>query len=376
MTGYHALFANRLCDIDTAKYLLNEELSGLLTPLIAQRFDIETDQLKLKLTKREACDLEGGALRVALSNVALDGFTGSELWTVEAAQFLSSAGAAVIVYSPRIGRVAKLLSESGIFVTSSVEEVVDFCPSVLHVNHFEAVRPLVDRLVGHARIVNMIHGLLPRPGLPGNENVDRYCSVSIHAKAKVHILTNTPWPDIDILPNSFDERRFTSTGDPARFGRALLYSSRTTPQHREKLRSVLAGYGLELEHLGQGGTPTTEPENLLPQFDVIFAVGRSAIEALASGAHVILWDAGIAGPAVTASNFWQCVTANFALAANVLTWRYIENPDAPQWIGTQLSHGSEDARVATTRLTRNHLNLSRAGLRLLALYQRVLNSEL
>jgi hypothetical protein len=222
-------------------------------------------------------------------------------------------------------------------------------------------------------MINMIHGLLPRPGLPGYSDVDHYCCVSIHAKAKTHVLTETAWSDIEMLPNFFDERRFTKISSPTGARKALIFSSRTPEQSRERLRSVLSPLGFEVDHIGYGGgEPTTEPERLLAEYDVIFAVGRSAIEAVASGAHVVLWDFGIIGPAVTEDNFWSCVTSNFDLASNALPWRFIEDSAAADWIREQVGKISEVGRVQTTRLARTYLPLAAAGARLEYMYNREL----
>lgn len=63
---------------------------------------------------------------------------------------------------------------------------------------------------------------------------------------------------------------------------------------------------------------SSAPGRVLPTYDTVFAVGRSATEALACGAHVVPRDFGMIGPAVTPSNFWHCVAANFDLASKTL----------------------------------------------------------
>lgn len=365
-TDFRSFFQDRVSDLSTSDYLLDGDLTQHLAPLISANFEHETELLKARILRGPNPRSKPTDMRVVLTNIALDGFSGSELWTAEIARFLRSAGVEVIVFSNKLGKIAKRISDGGIAVTSSIEEIAEFSPTLLHVNHYEAVCELVTRLAGRTRIINMIHGLLPRPGLPGYSHVDRYCSASIASKAKVHALTGAPWADIDILPNFFDEDRFKSIGNPARIDKSLIFSSHTEPQHRDRLQQATR---IEFDHIGNGATPTDEPERWLPQFDVVFAVGRSAIEALASGAHVVLWDAGICGPAVTPDNFWQCVTANFALAANVLPWHFINHDGAGEWATTEVSKISAARRIETTRLARTYLPLSIAGRRLLEVYE-------
>lgn len=372
---YRNLFDTRLCGLSTAQYLLDEDAADQLTPLIRAMHGLEVGALRARLTGPAPAKAEAKGLRIALSNVALAGFAGSELWTAEAAFFLKHAGADVAVYSPKLGDVANLIASSGISVTSSVDELVAFSPHLLHVNHFAAVKALTERLRGGVRILNMVHGLLPRAGMPGFEWVDQYCAVSVASKAKTHVLTGTPCDEIIILPNSFDADRFRSIGDFSGRNQALIHSSRTRPEHREVLRNVLKRHGFELDHIGYGAELTQTPERWLSRFDVVFAVGRSAIEAAASGAHVVLWDAGIIGPAVTPENFWECVAANFALPANVLPWRHIGQDEAARWVSAQLLVMSPRTRAEVTEKTRRYLTLQDAGHRLLEVYQRALEAK-
>src|SRR5262249_34234164 len=57
------------------------------------------------------------------------------------------------------------------------------------------------------------------------------------------------------------------------------------------------------------------PERVLQAYDLVFAKGRSAIEALASGAAVILCDCAGVGPMVTMANVQQLRRLNFGLRA-------------------------------------------------------------
>jgi len=69
---------------------------------------------------------------------------------------------------------------------------------------------------------------------------------------------------------------------------------------------------LELDVIGyRAGNPCKEPENLLPQYDLVFATGRSALEAMACGCAVILVGGFGSGPLVTPANFGELRPWNF-----------------------------------------------------------------
>jgi hypothetical protein len=286
----------------------------------------------------------------------------------DVAKYLKTSGRDVIIYSPHCGKVAADLRSIRIPVTSSIEEVISFDPSVLHLNHFESANPLVQLLKDRAVIFNMVHGLLPRPGLPGYSSVDCYGCVSIHSKAKVYALTGVGWDDIVMLPNFFDDRRFTQISNPTGTRKALIFSSRTPAEFRERLRTLLTQLGFALDHVGYGGTVSPTPEQVLPQYDLVFAVGRSAIESLASGAHVVLWDYGVIGPAVTPENYWKCIATNFDLASNTLPWTFIDDLESADWLRDQVLKMTPASRIRISELTRAYLPLSTAGARLMGVY--------
>lgn len=371
--AFRALFNDRICDLPTHLYLRDPCLVGCLDAVIAPH--VAADILAIKARLQTGCVPRPNLpdLRVALCNVALDGYAGSELWVSDIAKYLKSRAIACMVYSPNCGKVAQDLREAKIAVTSSPDDIAAFAPHILHVNHFESAGPLMERLRGRTIVFNMVHGLLPRPGLPGYSSVDDYGCVSIHARAKIHALTGVDWSRIKVLPNFFDERRFTQISNPSGARKALLFSSRTPSAFKDRLTAISASLGIALDHVGRGGVVSPSPEQILPNYDIVFAVGRSAIESLATGAHVILWDSGIAGPAVGMENYWECVTANFDLASNILPWTYIEDPQSSDWLRAQILKIDAEARVRTTQATRAYLSLSAAGCRLMEAYHEMVS---
>ena len=76
--------------------------------------------------------------------------------------------------------------------------------------------------------------------------------------------------------------------------------------------------GIELEILGrQSGKPLPNPENFLPNYDLVFAKARCALEAMAVGCAVVLCDVAGAGPLVTTTNFGGLRPMNFGASVLV-----------------------------------------------------------
>lgn len=292
------------------------------------------------------------APRIALTNCHLANYSGSELWTEEVANYLVRWGVPLIVFSPVLGAISERMERAGVVVTDDPQRLADFAPDLVHINHHAAIEHALSGLSARPRFINMIHGLLPAPGLPAREGMNAYWSVALHATAKITMLTPCPWADVRHIPNWFDEtqisRRQSGLGK-----RALLFSSKTSSDQRERLSQMLGKIGYTLDHIGYGGVPSANPAELLGQYDLVFAVARSAIEALASGSRVILWDSGAIGPMVTEDNFWTCVASNFSMAACVLPYRFVTDEDAREWLVAQEKqpgHGATEMALANLRL--------------------------
>src|SRR5207253_11139176 len=88
---------------------------------------------------------------------------------------------------------------------------------------------------------------------------------------------------------------------PPRPRRALIFSNRAHEYtFIPAVRSACRRRGLELDVGGAGvGRTVDNPETLLPNYDLVFAKARCALEAMAVGSAVILCDADGLGPLVT-----------------------------------------------------------------------------
>ena len=370
---YWRLFEEKICDHTTEAYLRMPE-----SEILFEKYRERHAQEILNLRNRLASPTAGGpgaCLKIALSNHSLKNRAGSELWTYDVAKYLAREGMEVLVYSPELGHVADALSQaSSIRVTSSAMEVQAFEPALLHVNHYRPVQEVVALLERTpTKIVNMCHGLLPRPGLPQAQGADQYCAASIVSKTKISLLTGADWGSIPILPNFFDEQRYRANSSLNRKHKALLFSSKATKKHFVALQDALAKCGYVLDAAGERETQCERPEQLLPQYDLVLAVGRSAIESLASGCRVILWDHGILGPMITSRNFWECLSTNFSLASKLLPYCLIDETEPKRWFEKQLSSTCREGLGQVYEMTRDYLSLDNIGSHLLEVYRQVVS---
>jgi hypothetical protein len=104
---------------------------------------------------------------------------------------------------------------------------------------------------------------------------------------------------------------------PARPRRALILCNQTKENaFLEAARAACARAGVSLDVYGLGvGRPCARPEELLAEYDVVFAKGRTALEALAVGASVVVYWYRRLGPVVNLEGLERLRRDNFGIRA-------------------------------------------------------------
>jgi hypothetical protein len=255
-------------------------------------------------------------VNILITNHGLDGRAGTELYVRDLALGLKAAGHTPVCFAPVLGEVAEEIRAAGIAVTDTLDGLAT--PDILHCHHHHTTAlaclafPTVPALF-------VCHGVLPWQEAPlaRFSNIRLWAAVSEACRQK---LLDAGVPDVRIVLrlNGFDAERFTrgepAAGNAERKTRALLFSNIAQPADLLPFRAACASHGLRLDHAGRAGKVLGAPEHELPRYGLVFAKGRAAIEAMASGCAVILADYGKTGPLVTRANFDALRQENFGIA--------------------------------------------------------------
>ncbi|MEM9555638.1 MAG: hypothetical protein AAGC60_15375 [Acidobacteriota bacterium] len=239
-----------------------------------------------------------------LTNHALAERSGTELWVRDVCLELLRRGHEPIAYSRRLGEVAAELRSATIPVVDDLEQL-GRAPDVIHAqHHLEAMTALAR--FPQTSAIYLCHGWQPdEEAPPHHPRILRYGAVSELVLSRLIDEAGVPAERTSEQRNFVDLRRFRPRGPlPTEPKRALVLSNHVSEENcLDALRAACLRAGLDLDVVGRDhGTASAEPESLLGDYDIVFAKGRSALEAAAVGAAVVLCDTEGIGPMVQSRN--------------------------------------------------------------------------
>jgi hypothetical protein len=261
------------------------------------------------------------SLTVLITNFRCAEHTGTETVVRDLALGLKRRGHTPIVYATELGPLADELLERTIAVVDDLAKVA-VRPDVIHGQHtFETAAALL-----HFRgvpAIYMCHDWGWRfDAPPPTPLVRQVFAVDETCRDKLVQREGVPAERVRILGNAVDLTRFPPRRPlPASPGRALLFSNYASEQDVvPAVRSGCERAGLPLDIVGAGvGAPSRAPEQLLGQYDIVFAKARCALEAMATGAAVVLCDFFGFGGMVNTRNVDALRRLNFGRRALVDT---------------------------------------------------------
>ena len=304
-------------------------------------------------------------LRVLLTcrDLALRG--GSQLYTRDVASALRELGHTPIVFSPRPGPVADDLRARGVAVIDSLD-LLGETPSVIHGQHHLEAMAAMLRFPGVPAIF-VCHGWLPwQEAPPKFPSIGRYVAVDSLRRDRLVFEHGIPESDVEILPNFVEVSRFPPRAAlPKQPARALLFSNQATADGAlaAAVRRACAGRGIALDVAGDAsGNPLARPEDVLSRYDLVFARGRSAMEAMSTGSAVVLCDIEGCGPMVDPFNFDVLRALNFGLSA-------LAEPASSDTVRSRLARYDPDAAALVSRRVRDECDRRPVVERLVEIYR-------
>ncbi|HEV7515048.1 MAG TPA: glycosyltransferase family 4 protein [Thermoanaerobaculia bacterium] len=310
-------------------------------------------------------------MKILFTNTTLAHRTGSELYVLEVARALLARGHQPVAWSPVLGDLAAELRAAAVPVLADLAEVAALpgwggAPDLIHGQHHLETMTALLRFPGTPGIF-VCHGSLPWEEAPPRfPRLHRYVAVDAATRERL-TAAGVPAERIRMVFNFVDLARFPARSPrsplPRRPRRALVFSnSAAGATFLPAVHAACGVAGLALDVAGiASGHPAAHPETLLPGYDLVFAKGRSALEAMAVGAAVVLCDAAGCGPLVTAAELDRLRQQNFGLRA-------LTEPVEPAVLLAQIARYDPDDAAQVAERVRAEAGLEPAVDRLIEVY--------
>jgi hypothetical protein len=264
---------------------------------------------------RIAASKQKTGLRVLITNSFIRNWTGSELYIRDVATELIKRGHIPIVYSPRIGKLAEDFRSRSIPVVDDLDSI-GAVPDLIHgQHHLETMTAIMH--FPDTPVVFFCHGWQPWEETPPyHPRIIQYVVVSDALHDRLIYECGIPAKKITTILSFVDLERFSPRSPlPSAPKKALIFSNFANGSNfANTIRTSCAINGITVDVIGFGnGNSSHNPETQLGSYDLIFARGRAALEALAIGAAVICCDLEGAGQMITTQNLDHMRRNNFGL---------------------------------------------------------------
>ena len=251
-------------------------------------------------------------MNILITQHSLQQRGGTEMYVYDLARKLIKNRHRVVVYSTQLGKLAHDLMVATVPVVDDLAKV-QVRPDIIHGQHgFEVLTALLH--FPNTPAVYVLHDwawIFDKP--PLLNRIRKYIAVDETCFDRLVVREGIPENRATILQNAVDLNRFAPrTPLPEKPKRALVFSNYASNSSIDIIRAACDGVGLSVDLTGaQAGNSTEHPEQLLSRYDLVFAKGRCAREALAVGCAVIVSDAQGIGQMVTSQNVACLARLNF-----------------------------------------------------------------
>ncbi len=307
--------------------------------------------------------------RVLIAAMSMSAASGTDLYARDLALTLLRRGWLPIVYTSQIGRPAEELREATIPVTSDIDSLAA-PPDVIQGHHtLEALTALAR--FRHVPALFVCHDSLSWHSIPPRSSrIRAWVAVDRNCRDRMMFEHGVPGESIDVFTNAVDLARFRRRAPlPRSPRRALVFNNAAMEaSYVATIRAACASRGIAVDLLGElSGRMTWTPENELPQYDLVLARARCALEAAATGTAVVLCDQNGLGGMLTSASLDAMRALNFGA-------RTVQLPVTRENLTREIDrYDAADAAEVSDRI-RASASLDLLADQYIALYERLLET--
>lgn len=309
-------------------------------------------------------------MRILITNNTLGPRAGTELYVRDLAIGLLERGHEPIAYSSHLGDVARDIEAAGVQVVADLGTIPN-PPDIIHGHHHLETMTALLRLPATPAIY-VCHGSTPwAEAAPRFPRILQYVAVDEACRDRLTLEDAIPADQIRVILNFVDLNRFRPRPPlPTRPERALIFSNQANENNYVKeVRVACNRAGIRLDVMGlSAGKACADPESMLGNYDIVFAKGRAALEALAVGVSVVVCDAAGAGPMVSSDNVARLRPLNFGI-------RVLREKITADIISREIARYDPTDSALVSSLIRGTAGRDAVIDQLLALYQEVIDEH-
>jgi len=253
-------------------------------------------------------------LKILLSNHHLMSYQGSENYTFTIADYLIRRGHKVTVYSAYFGKLRKRFEAIGVEVITELRSIRDRSFDIAHVHHH--INTLEVRYYfPHLPIVLLCHGIifLEHPP-PFDLKISQYMATS--ERVMNHMVhKGVAKEKITLFRNMVDSELFSPTSSIQKKPKtALIISNKIDVEKENVIKEACSRLGIKTEFIGTRfrSVDYRRIPSLINRADIVFSLGRGAIEAMLCGRIPIIFDYEGGDGMVSPESICQNMSCNFS----------------------------------------------------------------
>lgn len=255
-------------------------------------------------------------LRILLTNTELANRGGSEMFLRDVAIGLLRRGHNPVAYSTKLGELSEELERHTVPVIDDLNSL-QTPPDIIHGQHHLETMTAMLRFP-KVPVIYYCHGWLPWQERPAAfPSIANYIAVDDLCRERLLTTPGIPREQIRTLYNFVDLRRFRPRPPlPPKPRAALIFSNLASEKtYAGIIRAACLQMGIErVDIVGvSSGNAQSRPEDLLPQYEVVFAKARCALEAMAVGCAVVVTEYHGIGGLVSSENVVELRRLNFGI---------------------------------------------------------------
>ncbi|GAA4124389.1 glycosyltransferase [Aminobacter aganoensis] len=306
-------------------------------------------------------------LRILMTNAVLTGRSGTETLVRDMVLALRRRGHSVATFAPVTGPAAAEIRATGSPVVTSLATLGEV-PDVIHGHHTGPTIAALVRFPGTPAVFACHDFASHQDAPPVHPRIRRYLYVRSVLRGRLVDENGLPPSRVTCWPNTIDLNRVGPAAPaPAKLRTAAIFAHPGAIPFAGLIAQACERHGIDF----RGELVTKAADDVVKRLegvDLIFASGRMALEALASGRAVINADRFGIGGLVTMQRLDDFAAINFAYGA-------LSEAASPECLDREIVAYRADDAAGVTRHVRQNLNSDEGARQLEAIYRAVLSER-